>query len=210
MRIEIPIYDGFDEVDAIGPFEVFGNVAFARDDVEVELVGAHGPGEIVAAHGLRVLVSSGLTGTADLVVVPGGGWRALRGSPQGARREYDDGRLSAQLRELHDGGAVVASVCTGAMLLAKAGLLEGRPATTHRAVLDDLRDAGAAVDDRARVVDEGDVLTCGGVTSGLDLALHIVEREWGAGLANAIAELMEHERRSVSAAVPTPAATQAT
>jgi transcriptional regulator GlxA family with amidase domain len=202
MRIEIPLYEGFDEVDAIGPFEVLGNVAFVRDDVEVELVGAHGAGEIVAAHGMRVAVARTLGDGADLVVVPGGGWRALRNSPQGARREYDDGRLPARLRELHDGGAVIASVCTGAMLLAKAGLLAGRPATTHRAVLDDLRATGAVVDERARVVDDGDVLTCGGVTSGLDLAFHIVEREWGAELADRIAELMEHVRRDRAAAAP--------
>jgi transcriptional regulator GlxA family with amidase domain len=195
MRIEIPLYDGFDEVDAIGPFEVLGNAAFARDDVTVELVGAHGPGEIVAAHGMRVAVGAGPSDAADLIVVPGGGWRALGTSPQGARREYDDGRLPARLAEFHSGGATIASVCTGAMLLAKAGLLDGRPATTHRAVLDDLRATGAEVDDTARVVDDGDILTCGGVTSGLDLALHLVEREWGAELAGQIAELMEHERR---------------
>jgi transcriptional regulator GlxA family with amidase domain len=200
MRIEIPLYDGFDEVDAIGPFEVLGNAAFARDDVHVELVGAHAAGEVVAAHGLRVAVSSVLGDDADLVIVPGGGWRALRNSPQGTRREYDDGRLPARLRELHAGGATIASVCTGAMLLARAGLLDGRPATTHRAVLADLAEAGALVDERARVVDDGDVLTCGGVTSGLDLALHIVEREWGAELADGIARLMEHERRVVAAA----------
>jgi transcriptional regulator GlxA family with amidase domain len=201
MRIEIPLYDGFDEVDAIGPFEVLGNAAIARDGVSVELVGAHGPGEVVAAHGMRVVVDRGI-GEADLVVVPGGGWRDLPGLPRGARREYDDGRLSARLAELHAVGATIASVCTGAMLLAKAGLLEGRPATTHRAVLDDLRAEGAIVDGEARVVDDGDILTCGGVTSGLDLAFHLVEREWGAELASGIARLMEHERRST--ATPTP------
>ena len=195
MRIEIPLYDGFDEVDAIGPFEVLGNAAIAVDDLEVELVGAHAAGEVVAAHGMRVVVSSVLSADADMVIVPGGGWRALRGSAQGTRREYEDGRLPQRLAELHAGGAVVASVCTGAMLLARAGLLDGRPATTHRAALGDLRDAGASVDEGARVVDDGDILTCGGVTSGLDLAFHIVEREWGAELAQSIATLMEITRQ---------------
>src|SRR4051794_120130 len=137
MRIEIPLYEGFDEVDAVGPFEVLGNVAFVHDDVEVALVGAHGPGEVVGAHGLRVATDGGLTGTADLVIVPGGGWRRRQGSPRGVRRESDDGRLSGRLRELHDAGATMVSVCTGAMLLAKAGITAGRPATTHHAVLDD-------------------------------------------------------------------------
>ena len=70
-----------------------------------------------------------------------------------------------------------------------------RPATTHRAALDHLAADGVDVDRDARVVDDGDLLTCGGVTSGLDLALHLVEREWGAELAAGIATLMEHERR---------------
>ncbi len=89
----------------------------------------------------------------------------------------------------------MASVCTGAMLLARAGITDGRPATTHAAAFDHLAADGARVDREARVVDDGDLLTCGGVTSGLDLAFHLVEREWGGELADGIARLMEHERR---------------
>lgn len=195
MRIEIALFEGFDEVDAIGPFEVLSNAADAVEDLRVELVGAHGPGEILAAHGMRVVCERGLGESADLVLVPGGGWNASDSVALGARREHDDGRLPARLAALHAGGTVMTSVCTGAMLLAGAGITDGRPATTHRADLDDLRATGALVDDVARVVDDGDLVTCGGVTSGLDLAFHLVEREWGAGLAAEIAELMEHERR---------------
>ena len=189
MRIEIPLYDGFDEVDAIAPFEVLSNAAYAVESLEVELVGAYGPGEIVAGHGARLQCERGLSDKADLVLVPGGGW--VRGG--GARDAYADGRLPERLRELHARGAAMASVCTGALLLAKAGITDGRPSTTHRAALQDLRDHGADVDEEARVVDDGDLLTCGGVTSGLDLALHLVRREWGAELAEKIGRLMEHE-----------------
>jgi transcriptional regulator GlxA family with amidase domain len=189
MRIEIPLYEGFDEVDAIAPFEVLANAATVVEDLEVELVGAYGPGEVVAGHGARFVCERGLGEAPTLVLVPGGGW--LRGG--GARTAYDDGRLPDRLRELHADGVAMASVCTGALLLAKAGITDGRPATTHRAALGDLRENGADVDDTARVVDNGDLLTCGGVTSGLDLALHLVEREWGAELAGKIARLMEHE-----------------
>jgi transcriptional regulator GlxA family with amidase domain len=184
MRIEIPLYDGFDEVDAIAPFEALRN-----GGLDAVLVGAHGPGEIVASHGARLLVDAALSDAADLVLVPGGGW--LRGG--GVRDEYDRGDLPARLRALHDGGTAMASVCTGAMLLAKAGITDGRPATTHRAALDDLEATGALVDREARVVDDGDLLTCGGVTSGLDLALYVVERERGADVAGKVARLMEHE-----------------
>jgi transcriptional regulator GlxA family with amidase domain len=189
MRIEIPLFDGFDEVDAVAPYEVLANAAYAVDDLEVALVGAHGPGEVVASHGMRLVCDAGLGDAADLVLVPGGGW--VRGG--GVRDEYADGRLAERLRALHDGGTAMASVCTGALLLAQAGITARRPATTHRAALDDLAARGADVDREARVVDDGDLLTCGGVTSGLDLALHLVEREWGAELAGRIATLMEHE-----------------
>jgi transcriptional regulator GlxA family with amidase domain len=189
MRIEIPLYPGFDEVDAIAPFEVLSNAEYAIEDLTVELVGAYGPGEVVAAHGARFLCAEGLTGAADLVLVPGGGW--VRGG--GVRDAYEDGRLAATLKTLHADGVAMASVCTGALLLAQAGITDGRPATTHRAALDALEERGALVDREARVVDDGDLLTCGGVTSGLDLAVHLVEREWGAELAGQIARLMEHE-----------------
>jgi transcriptional regulator GlxA family with amidase domain len=193
MRIEIAVYADFDEVDAIGPFEVLANVKHAHDDVEVELVGAHGPGEVVAGHGLRVLCAEGMSDAADLIIVPGGGW--IRGG--GVRQQYDAGVLAPRLRELHEGGVTMASVCTGGILLAQAGILDGRPATTHHAALDSLGEIGTGVevDREARVVDDGDVLTCGGVTSGLDLAFHLVERFWEAELAQTIARLMEHERR---------------
>ena len=206
MRIEIPLFIGFDDVDAIGPFEILSNAAVVVADLEVALVGAHEAGVVHSSHDARVVVDDVLSDRADLVIVPGGGWNGLRhygfevddaaeARASGVRREHEDGRLAARVAELHAGGATVASVCTGALLLAQSGMLDGRPATTHRGNLDQLESMGATVDREARVVDDGDVLTCGGVTSGLDLALHIVEREWGADLATKIATLMEHERR---------------
>lgn len=207
MRIEIPLFHGFDDVDAVGPYEVLANAALTQPGVEVALVGAHEAGVIASSHDMRVVVDEVLSDRADMVIVPGGGWNGLRhygfevtdeaeARATGVRREFAGGRLAARVAELHAGGATVASVCTGAILLAQAGVLEGRPATTHRGNLDQLAAMGdIAVDREARVVDDGDVITCGGVTSGLDLAFHIVERFWGGELATRIATLMEHERR---------------
>ncbi len=201
MRIEIAVFEDFDEVDAIGPFEVLSNVSVMHPEVEVELVGAHGPGEIVAGHGMRLVCAEGMSERADLMVVPGGGW--VRGG--GVRAQYEDGTLAERLRELHDGGMMMASVCTGGILLAQAGILAGRRCTTHGAALDHLASmTHADVDREARVVDDGDVLTCGGVTSGFDLAFHLVDRYWGEELADSIATLMEYERRSArSTGAPT-------
>lgn len=206
MRIEIPLFEGFDDVDAIGPYEILSNAAYTQPGTTVELVGAHTTGPISSSHGARIRTERVLSDEAGLVIVPGGGWNGLRhygidasdeaeARASGVRREYEEGALAKRIAELHANGTTIASVCTGAILLAQAGILDGRPATTHRGNIDQLAELGPEVDRDARVVDDGDVLTRGGVTSGMDLALHIVEREWGADLANGIATLMEHERR---------------
>jgi transcriptional regulator GlxA family with amidase domain len=153
-----------------------------------------GPGVARASHGLQVTASGTLDERFDLVIVPGGGWNAGPGVP-GVRTEVRRAMLPAALATLHGLGATVASVCTGAMLVATAGLLRSRPATTHHQALDDLAATGATLVD-ARVVDTGDVLTSGGVTAGLDLALWLVEREWGQDLATRVATQIEHERVS--------------
>jgi transcriptional regulator GlxA family with amidase domain len=80
------------------------------------------------------------------------------------------------------------------MLLAEAGVTDGRRAVTHAGAIDELRDSGAEVVD-ARVVDDGDLLSAGGVTSGIDLALYVVEREFGREVADRVATVIEYERR---------------
>jgi transcriptional regulator GlxA family with amidase domain len=190
MRTEILLYDGFDELDAFGPFEVLSNGGF-----EPRFVTVHGAESVTASHGARVLVDGTLSDDAELVVVPGGGWGDR--APQGAWTEAQRGDLPRAIAERHRGGARIASVCTGAMLLASAGLLQGRPAVTHHVALDELEEAGADVKRDARVVDDGDILTAGGVTSGIDLALWIVEREHGTDAADAVAREIEHTRSEV-------------
>ena len=191
MDIDVILFDGFDELDAIAPFEVLRNAEAFGADLHPVLAGLHGPGEYEGAHGTRVRVDRGISGTAGLLIVPGGGWNSR--SPRGARAEVARGDLPRLLAREHARGTVVASVCTGGMVLAAAGITTGRRATTHHLALDELRESGADVVD-ARVVDDGDVLTAGGVTSGIDLALWIVERHAGAELAERVAAEIEHER----------------
>lgn len=107
--------------------------------------------------------------------------------------EAKRGDIPQMLRDLKGEGAVIATVCTGAMIAARAGLTKGRPATTHHSALDELRASGADVVD-ARVVDDGDLIMAGGVTSGIDLALWIVEREFGKGIADSVTEEIEFPR----------------
>jgi transcriptional regulator GlxA family with amidase domain len=189
MRIGIVVFDGFDELDAIGPYEVLRNAAVGGADVETLLVTREPAERVTGSHGLVVEPQGVLDDGFDLVLVPGGGWndRAERGAWAEAQR----GHLPRDLRRLHEEGTSMASVCTGGMLLSEAGILRGRPATTHRGAHDQL-DAELVVE---RVVDHGDIVTAGGVTSGIDLALWLVEREFGRELADLIAREMEHERQ---------------
>jgi transcriptional regulator GlxA family with amidase domain len=191
--VQIVLYEGFDELDAIGPFEVFANAARAGADLTVSLVTLDGRGAVEASHGLRV-GADGTLDSPDLLVVPGGGWNDGDDGSAGARREAEAGDLPAAVAEVHDAGATVASVCTGGMLLAHGGVLDGRAAVTHHGALDDLRAFDVDVRDD-RVVDDGSVVTAGGVTAGLDLALHLVERLAGDAVADRVAGEMEYERR---------------
>ncbi|MFC7173702.1 DJ-1/PfpI family protein [Haloplanus litoreus] len=192
--IAILLYDGFDELDGIGPFETFEMAADAGAPFDVSLVTLDDRERITAAHGLRLEPDDILpvADPPDLVVVPGGGWNDRRS--QGAWAEAERGTIPDALARVHGAGTTLASVCTGGMLLARAGILDGRPAVTHGGALDDLRATDAEVVD-ARVVDDGDVVTAGGITSGLDLALHLIERFVDAETAAEVAAGMEYDRR---------------
>jgi transcriptional regulator GlxA family with amidase domain len=160
MQIEILFFDGFDDLDGFGPFEVLNEAG-----IETRFVTIEPQDVVVSAHGAPV-VPYGVVGDPDLVI-------------------------GDFLRRRHAAGGRIASVCTGAMLLAAAGILEGRPAITHHTAIEDLRASGAEVVDGARVVDDGDIITAAGVTSGIDMALHIVEQTLGSAAAEAGAREIE-------------------
>jgi transcriptional regulator GlxA family with amidase domain len=189
MRIEMLVFDGVDEMDVMGPFEVWSHAA-RRPGFDLALVGLDGPAEVTGMHGLQFRAPEGL-GRPDALFVPGGGWmnRAERGSWAEARR----GVLPTRIAELAPSLQWISSVCTGAMLLAEAGLVKGRPATTNRSAWAELEAFGAELKTN-RVVDDGTLITAGGITSGIDLALYIVERELGAEVADGIAGAMEYAR----------------
>jgi len=194
MRVEILIYPGFDELDAIAPFEVLQHARKRGAAFDVQLVSLEGAAEIRGANGLCVRAEGRLGASVipDLVIVPGGGWAAR--SPQGAWAEAQRGETPAAIRQLHTSGVTLAAVCSGAMLLSAAGLLRERPATTHHTAIDELRASGAQIVE-ARVVDDGDIVTAGGITSGLDLGLWLVERFAGAELALQVETMLEFQRR---------------
>ena len=197
MQTEILIYDGIDELDAFGPYEVLAEGGF-----DVALVTHPAADRIATARGAIVVPHRQLSERAELLVVPGGGW--TKRPPKGAWAEVQRGVLPPVIAQRHAAGARIASVCTGAFLVAAGGLLDGRPAITHWNDVDDLEAMGVRVIRDARVVDDGDIITAGGVTSGLDLALWIVEQEKGREAADEVAAEMVYRRdERIWRAVPT-------
>ena len=174
--VGILLFDQVEVLDFAGPYEVFSGTRDASGQPYADVVTVGPAAQIVARGGLRVRPAHGLDDCPllDALIVPGGPGADVR-TPQ------QDEQLLPFIRRLAATSAVVASVCTGAFLLGRAGLLDGRTATTHTAALDRLRSEFPGVDVReAKVVDEGDILSAAGVSSGIDLGLHLLERWCGA------------------------------
>lgn len=204
MYAQVVLFDGFDPLDVLGPFEVLcaGSDA-AGADLSVELVSAQGPRPVLS--GLRNLTLQA-TATLDpcrpgFIIVPGAAG-PLDGDPDdGAQtipvllaRVGETELIPLMAQAFANPEVTVATVCGGSLALAMAGLLEGRTAVTHVLGNDVLEATGVTVV-RARVVDDGDLVSGGGVTSGLDLGLYLLERQFGAQTALAVQELFEYERR---------------
>ncbi|GAA5056962.1 transcriptional regulator GlxA family with amidase domain [Thermocatellispora tengchongensis] len=192
MRVDIVVFDGVDDLDVVGPYEVLHMAGRAGLGVTVRLVCVDGERSVTSGGGLVLPAEGWAPGDADVLIVPGGGFAQVKTSGVGA--ELAAGRIPAALAAAARPGLVLASVCTGALLLGAAGLLDGRPCVTHhRAVADLVAAGGRHV--AARVVDDGDVVTAGGITSGLDLALWLVERHLGADASALLERVLEYERR---------------
>jgi transcriptional regulator GlxA family with amidase domain len=170
MEIAIVLFDGAEELDWAGPWEVFAawRDGWPDDGIGVFTV-ASTKEPVVCAKGLRVLADHTweTAPEADVVVWPGG---------RGTRPMLGDEEVRMRVRSLAERADVMASVCTGALVYADAGLLAGRRATTHWGSLERLAELGAEVDPDARWVDHGDVITSAGVSAGIDMALHLVAR----------------------------------
>ncbi|MFE1166127.1 DJ-1/PfpI family protein [Nocardiopsis sp. NPDC058789] len=209
MLAQVVLFDGFDPLDVIAPFEVlYAGGAASGGALTVELVSAEGAREVPSGNGVSLRATARLDpGRADVIVVPGAVGSVP--DPDTVDDEPDPdsipvllgNALTTELPVLL-GAAVaredtlVTAVCGGSLLLAMAGLTEGRAATTHHLGLDLLDATGTTAVD-ARVVDDGDLVTAAGVTSGLDLGIHLLERELGPRIAHAVERLFAHERRGV-------------
>lgn len=181
-QIAIVTYPGFTALDMIGPYEVLRNLP----DAEVRFVW-HQAGPITADSGVLVVGATHAlaeTPAPDLVLVPGG-----PSTPVHARDEV----LLAWLRAVHRTARWTASVCSGSVILAAAGLLDGRRATSHWLALPLLKGFGVTAVGDERVVCEGDVVTSAGVSAGLDLAFWLAGELAGQGRAKAIQLALEYD-----------------
>jgi transcriptional regulator GlxA family with amidase domain len=205
MLAQIVLYDGFDPLDVVAPFEVLTAGAEALGGgMEVRLVGIDGPGPVVSVTGGLVLAATDVLRPEEpgVVIVPGASG-PVDGDPDERdtipvllARTVETALPDLIARAFAAPDTLVATVCGGSLALAMAGLLEGRTAVTHHLGLDVLEATGVHVV-RARVVDDGDLVTAGGVTSGLDLGLHLLDRLVGPRIALAVEQLFEHERRGI-------------
>ena len=180
-QIAVVLYEGMTSLDAVGPLEVLRFLPGAHIELVAE---AAGPVQTDSALRLVATTSYAECDTPDVVLVPGGpGTAGALGSP-----------LVPWLQQVHPGTAWTTSVCSGSLLLAHAGLLQGAPAASHFAVLDLLPQLGAARSDQRVVVDEEHhVMTAAGVSSGIDMALELAERLSDATTAQAIQLVVEYD-----------------
>jgi len=181
MQVAVLLYDRFTALDAVGPYDVLGRIPGAQ----LTFVAAE-PGPVRTEQRSLALVADAPMREyphPDIVVVPGG---------FGTRDLLEDEEILGWLREAHEHTKWTTSVCTGSLLLAAAGFLDGLEATTHWLARDELAALGAVpVPDR--VVRQGKIVTAAGVSSGIDMALHLAALEAGDTVAQAIQLGIEYD-----------------
>jgi transcriptional regulator GlxA family with amidase domain len=187
--IGILLFEDVEELDAVGPWEVLA--AWTQqwpDDRWAVTMLSHDGRPVRAAKGMSLvpLVSAADAPPLDVLVHPGG---------QGTRRLVRDDDHLAWVRDQRVRVPLMTSVCTGSLVYAAAGLLAGRPATTHWSALDLLGELDPSIDVRHedRFVDDGDVVTSAGVSAGIDMALHLVARLAGLPRAREVQRYVQYE-----------------
>ncbi len=183
MQIAIVVYPGMTALDAIGPYEVFN----FTPGVEIRFV-SDVAGPIVTDSGVLVIAAThsyGETPKPDIVLVPG--------SSADTTTAMANGKLLTWLKQVHQTSQLTLSVCSGALVLGAAGILEGHAATTHWIGQKALSSFGAEARRSERVVKSGKIMTAAGVSAGIDLALTVVKELYGQQRAEIIQLLIEYD-----------------
>jgi transcriptional regulator GlxA family with amidase domain len=187
--IGILVFDGLEELDAIGPWEVLSawTLQWPDDGWTVTTIAADG-GLVRCAKGLVLQAEHSWADAPplDVLIQPGG---------MGTRRQLADETYLGWIRARRADTPLLTSVCTGSLVYAAAGLLKGRPATTHWASLDRLGELDPSIEVRPddRYVDDGDMITAAGVSAGIDMALHLVDRLAGTDRARGVRRYIQYD-----------------
>lgn len=197
-NVAIFLFDEVEVLDFAGPFEVF-SVCSRQGGNEppfgVYTVAERSP--VRARNRLTVVptYTLGEEPTPDIILVPGGGGFRPDGTPFGSRREMNNERVLNWIRRCHETTELTLSVCTGSLLLARAGLLDGLTATTHRGAVDAMREAApnTILKPEERWVDNGKVILSAGVSAGIDMSLYVVGKLLGKEVADETAHYMQYD-----------------
>ena len=188
-HIGILLFDGVEELDAVGPWEVlsFWCRQFPDDGYAISMISADGE-SVLCAKGLSIAAHHSYTTVPalEVLVYPGG---------QGTRAHLTDPAQLDWVRRQRADVPLMTSVCTGSLVYAAAGLLTGRPATSYWDALDRLTELDPTIQVRpeARFVDDGDVITSAGVSAGIDMALHLVDRLAGTDRARQVRRGIQYD-----------------
>lgn len=187
-KVGIYIFDEVEVLDFAGPFEVFAVTDELGDHqlFEVFTISQDGK-QIRARNGLKVQPDYSFDNhpATDLLIIPGG---------MGTRVVIKDNTVLDWIAKVHPDTQITMTVCTGSLLLAKLGLLDGQPATSHHAAFDFLRKISPTVEikENERFVDNGHIMTAGGISAGIDLSLYVVEKIFGKAVVNGTRKEMEY------------------
>ena len=188
-RIGILLFEDVEELDAVGPWEVlaYWTRTFPQDGYAITCMSPRGQ-PVTAAKGLSIGAHTAIENAPhlDVLIHPGG---------SGTRRLLRDPAHLRWIRAQRHTVPLMASVCTGALVYAAAGLLNNRPATTHWSALDELRalDPTVRIAEQERWVDDGDIVTSAGVSAGIDMALHLVDRLAGTDRARQVRRGIQYD-----------------
>jgi transcriptional regulator GlxA family with amidase domain len=196
-KIAIVLFDQVEVLDFAGPFEVFSITGKRQIGSPYEVFTVSEQSTVSARNNLIITPTYTFANcpTPDIFLIPGGGGYDAEGKPFGSRKEMDNPVMRKWILEHFDQAELVLSVCTGALILAKAGLLENQEATTHFMAVEALQKMAPTtkVSGEKRWVDNGKIVLSAGVSAGIDMSYYMVSRLQGAEVANEAAKYMQYD-----------------
>lgn len=186
IKIGILIFPQVEEMDFVAPFEVLSYINKIEPDSSQVFLIAEKLELIQAANGMKILPDHSFDTCPhlDILVIPGG---------KGRSQAMHNPKIKDFVLQQSKQTKYMTSVCTGAFILAAAGLLDGKKATTYHSAFEELRTYNVTVEEKVKVVHDGNIITAAGVTSGLELGFYVLKILFGSVLAQAVADKIEYK-----------------